>query len=152
MTSAARYCTERWALRPLSAAAAPGLRVLALRVGRADPKADKTKQPDLWQASVIWPGRGEVGLLVYTEVLPMELNFTVQWSGPNGESFQRSTIAAKHAYWLWMPLPTRQQPAPGSWRVALHLAKSAPSGPRLLAWRRFAVLGAEGEASDAVKK
>lgn len=151
-----RFAVERWAPRPRQLSAL-GLRVLALRVGRAVERhrqrddeglwGQVAEAPELWQASVLWPGSGEVGLLAHLEVLPFSLDFVVEWAGPGGEPrIQVGASAAKQASYLWVPLPAMHEFTPGEWSVALQLSHSAPSGPRLLAWRRFAVVSTPGDS------
>ncbi|CAK0794872.1 unnamed protein product [Prorocentrum cordatum] len=143
----AAFAVERWAPRPAAVGGGgpprAGLRILALRVGRArPPTAEQTLSGsrELLQASVVGPGEGELGLLALFEALPLSLDLLVEWAGPDNESLKGSAAAGRHARSLWASFPSRSPPAAGEWRVALRLPAEAPAGPRPLAWRRFTVL------------
>merc|ERR1712150_237290 len=89
----------------------------------------------------------ELGLLAYVEVLPLSLDFEIEWRDPTNNTFTGTASVPTRSSTLWSACPTSKL-VPGRWRVALRLAASAPSGPRLLAWRRFLVLGVSGSSSN----
>eukprot|EP00746_Dinoflagellata_sp_MGD_P032142 gnl/MRDRNA2_/MRDRNA2_176500_c0_seq1.p1 gnl/MRDRNA2_/MRDRNA2_176500_c0~~gnl/MRDRNA2_/MRDRNA2_176500_c0_seq1.p1 ORF type:complete len:702 (+),score=111.26 gnl/MRDRNA2_/MRDRNA2_176500_c0_seq1:270-2108(+) len=145
------YAVERWVMRQPGQYRF-GLHVLTLRVGRSKEKADWHSM-SLWQASVLWPGEGTVGLLAHLEVLPMNVGFDVEWRGPRGNLINGHVDGESRRSYVWSPFPQQENLlVPGKWSVSLWLGDTAPGGPMLLAWRQFLVLDSVLDSSGVSNK